>query len=43
MRFTRKQMYPETLNVFDYECDNCKERIGKWELREHKCTSLEGE
>ena len=33
--FERKQMYPETPKVFDFECKICKKRLGKWEGKEH--------
>lgn len=39
--FTKKQMYLETPNVFDFECNSCKERMGAWDQKSHKCKELD--
>jgi hypothetical protein len=36
-QFNAVPMYEETPNVFEFECELCKERMGKWEMYSHTC------
>ena len=35
--FKKVLVRPDCSRVFEFECQICKERLGKWEMKEHIC------